>query len=535
VSEASVDEAEVTAGTVNSALAGAELFEALTLYSGDIISLLDEQGRLLYNSPATIRINGFTPSELANVDTFSMIHPDDRATVSEVFRRVLHQPGSVHTVQYRYKTKDGRWLWMEAIASNQLDNPAVRGVVANSRDISERVAADMERARLQAQSLHMQKLESLGVLAGGIAHDFNNLLMVMLGEADLLAQGNADPTVQDAAERIQRAAERASELTQLLLAYAGKGRLEFAVTDLVDLFAGLKPLLSVTVGQRSRLLVEVDPDAAWVDADGRQLRQVVLNLVQNAAESATRPLELRVGVHGVQLDSAAIARLALGEGLQPGRYWAIEVRDDGDGLPESAFERVFDPFFSTKQTGRGLGLSAVAGIVRAHGAGLGVQSRVGVGTTFTVYLREGQAPALQRPARSRHDEPAVPRRVLVVDDDVAAAETTARILARAGLLAHTSPSGEHALHRLRSKGEPFDLVVLDMIMPGMDGSATFQQLRQLRPQLPVLFCSGFDDDIAQQCLGEPKTAFLHKPFQSQRLLTRVRELCDSDGSRVTPV
>ncbi len=531
MSDASVKPEQATLSTsAHEIEANAQLLEALTLHSGDIISLLDEQGKLLYNSPATIRINGFTPGELANIDTFAMIHPDDRATVGEVFQKVLREPGAVHTVQYRYKTKDGRWLWMEAIASNQLDNPSVRGVVANCRDISERVAADQERARMQAQLLHMQKLESLGVLAGGIAHDFNNLLMVMLGEADLLVQGESDQTVQDAAVRIRNAAERASELTQLLLAYAGKGRIDIAPTELVDLIEGMRPLLGATAGKKNSLSFELDVKNAWVKADARQLRQVILNMIQNASESATRPLRIGLRVFQASLDADAIADLIVADKLTPGRYWGLEVRDDGDGLPDGIADRVFDPFFSTKQTGRGLGLAAVCGIVKAHRAGLRMTDCAAGGTTFTVYFPETEAPRPQRPAKVNRTGPVGASRVLVVDDDSAAAETTARILARVGLSAHTAPSGEEALRRLQELGEQYDLVILDMIMPGMDGSLTFRRLRELQPELPILFCSGFDDDIAQQCLGERKTAFLHKPFHSGRLLARVRELCDDSVS-----
>jgi len=500
-----------------------ELFRALTLYSGDIVSLLDGEGRLLYNSPATERINGFTPEELANIDTFEMIHPDDRAHVREVFARVLAAPGAVHTVQYRYLTKHGTWLWMEAIASNQLHNPAVRGVVANSRDVSERLRGEEERARMQDQMLHVQKLESLGVLAGGVAHDFNNLLTVMLGEASLLRAKHQSDSVRESAQRIYDAAERAAELTQLLLAYAGKGRLSLETTCLGALVRDMQPLLEITAGRQNQLSVELDAGHCLIDADPRQLRQVVLNLVQNAGESAERPvhIELRAGRH--ELAPPGIGECAVGGPLAPGPYVVLEVSDDGKGMSAEARQRIFDPFFSTKQTGRGLGLAAVCGIVSSHCAGLTLCTSDPGGTRFQIYFPAAPAAAARAPQASARDTGAKLRgTALVVDDDHAAARTTCRLLEALGMATVTAASGREALE-LYDRCE-IEIVVLDMVMPEMDGAETFSRLRELAPAVPVLLYSGYDDEIAAKCVRQPKTAFLQKPFTPEQLQERIAGL-----------
>ncbi len=501
-----------------------ELFRGLTLHSCDIISLLDAEGRLLYNSPATERINGFTPEELANIDTFEMIHPDDRQRVRDVFGKVLSESGSVHTVRYRYKTKDDRWLWMEAVASNQLDNPAVRGVVANSRDISERVRADEERARMQSQMLHVQKLESLGVLAGGVAHDFNNLLTVILGEADmLLLEGQSSPSVQNAAANIRNVAQRAAELTHLLLAYAGRGPITSERIDAIELIEDMRPLLELTVGKKSHLVVDIGHGPGWISADRRQLQQVVMNLVQNAAESADRNVTVTLTVSRCHLDRAGISQCIFADSLRAGPHLALVVEDDGEGLSREARERMFDPFYSTKQTGRGLGLAAVHGIVQRHQAGLAVESMPGLGTRLAIYLPLADAPTADTERLSDEGFRGTGT-VLVIDDDTSAAQTTARLLEHLGFSVKIARSGPMALDMHRVMHSRLAFVVLDLVMPGMDGPETFRHLRDREPDLPILIYSGVVPDVAAPCLEEPATAFLPKPFTLQGLAQHAHRL-----------
>ncbi len=371
------------------ALSSKKLLRGLTLYSADIISLLDAEGHLLYNSPATERISGYSPEELANIDTFELMHPEDRDQIRSAFGEVVAEPGSARVVKYRYRAKDGRWVWMEAIASNQLDNPAVRGVVTNSRDITDRVQAEEERERLRAQMLHVQKLESLGVLATGVAHDFNNLLTVILGEAEMLlvnAGADTPSKVRDAASAIRDVTERARELTELLLAYAGRGPLMSERVNAAELVLGMLPLLELTVGTSGRLAIAELDSACFVEVDPRQLRQVLMNLVQNAVESAAREVRVELRVERCDLDSKEIERCDIADSLRPGPYVTLSVDDDGDGIAEGVRKRIFDPFFSTKETGRGLGLAAVHGIVQRHHAGLSVQRSTRGGTRVSVYL-----------------------------------------------------------------------------------------------------------------------------------------------------
>ena len=220
-----------------------EKVRALTEHSGDIISLLDAQGRLIYNSPAAQRISGFAPHELEGVDTFEFIHPDDRAHVAHCFGQVVETPGATTTIEYRYRQKSGGWTWMEAIACNQLDNPDVRGIVANSRDVTERKRAQMERQSLEEQLLHRQRLESLGTLAGGIAHEFNNLLSAISLHVALAWMTCDDEDTRKELAGAESAVKHATNLTRQLLGFAHRQPTKPLTIDLAQALERLRPML----------------------------------------------------------------------------------------------------------------------------------------------------------------------------------------------------------------------------------------------------------------------------------------------------
>ncbi|MBL8935840.1 MAG: PAS domain S-box protein [Archangium sp.] len=493
-----------------------EKFRALTLHSVDIISLLDGQGRLLFNSPATVRINGFTPEELLNRETFELIHPDDRAEVGRVFADVLATKGTVRRVEYRYLTKDGRWLWMEAVASNQLDNPAVRGVVANSRDISERKAAEAERARLEQNVQHLEKLESLGLMAGGVAHDFNNLLAVILAEVSV---ARADPSsTNEVLEHIEKAAQSAASLTRQLLSSAGRARTQMVATDVRALIEAAAPVLQRAV-RGVTLDWRLEANVPAVRCDPVQLNQLLMNLVINAGEASQGQ-----GVVGVRLLTREVTADELAEGplttgFAPGRAVVLEVRDAGHGMTPETMRHVFDPFFSTRRQGRGLGLAVVASFVRNHGAALHVRSAPQVGSTFSLFLRP-TGDAVVRPA-----PPAVMRfegRALVIDDDPLVLRTTTRLLTALGFDCVGVDTGAAALARFREDVTAWTIVVSDLMMPGVDGATTVDQLRALNPKQPALFVSGYSAGHGTE--PDVRTGFISKPFSANALTAELARL-----------
>lgn len=493
-----------------------EKFRALTLHSVDIISLLDGQGRLLFNSPATLRINGFTPEELLNRETFELIHPDDRAEVGRVFGEVLATKGTVRRVEYRYLTKDGRWLWMEAVASNQLDNPAVRGVVANSRDISERKAAEAERARLEQNVQHLEKLESLGLMAGGVAHDFNNLLAVILAELSI-ARANPAAT-NEVLEHIEKAAQSATALTRQLLSSSGRDRAKVVATDVRALVEAAAPLLQRAV-RAVKLEWRLDPNVPAVRCDPVQLDQLLMNLVINAGEASEGRGVVGVRLLTREVTAAELAEGPLTAGFAPGRAVVLEVHDAGHGMTPETLRHVFDPFFSTRHPGRGLGLAVVASFVRSHGAALHVRSSPGAGSTFSLFLRPTDEVVMQKRATklTRFEG-----RALVVDDDALVLRTTTRLLTALGFKCVSVSTGAEALARFRDDVTGWAIVVSDLMMPGVDGATTVDQLRALNPKQPALFVSGYSSGHGAE--PDQVTGFISKPFTAEALTAELARL-----------
>jgi signal transduction histidine kinase/CheY-like chemotaxis protein len=412
---------------------------------------------------------------------------------------------------------------MEAIAVNQLDNPAVRAVVANSRDISARMAIEEERRRLADQLVRARALESLATLAGGVAHDFNNLLAVIVGETDLLKMDTTAEERQCSLENIGRAARNAAELTSLLLAYAGRGRYRCEPVDLVSLVARRQAELEHLLGQSIHLEVALGEKVRSVEADEAKLWQILESLVANAAEAFEQPSgEVRLEVGMTLLTEQELQGAAFETLQEPGPAVYLKVADTARGMEPAVVQKIFEPFFSTKSTGRGLGLAAVAGLVRGFRGTIRVESQPQVGTTFTLYFRpsrESIEPRPEPPTGFRGDGLA-----LVIDDEPAIAIVTARVLDSLGFTTAVAYSGADALQLYGHRLNDVRLVVLDMMMPEMNGGETFHRLRELRPNLPVLFYSGYAGDIAQEELRAAGTRFLQKPFSRDLLGKTLQQL-----------
>jgi CheY-like chemotaxis protein len=377
--------------------------------------------------------------------------------------------------------------------------------------------------------MHAQKLESLGILAGGIAHDFNNLLTSILGNADL-ALGDLSP-VAPACEPVQdivRASRRAADLCRQMLAYSGKGRFIVQPVSLNEIVQEMANLLTVSVSKKAALRYELAPNLPAVKADATQLRQVVMNLVTNASEALDNEsgvIALSSGV--IDCDEAYLARLTGGgQHLPPGRYVYLEVNDTGQGMDPATLARIFDPFFSTKFTGRGLGLAAVLGIVRGHSGAIRVTSEPGKGTIFRVLLPVA-AVAEERP-KSQRPEAVSPNGnalVLLVDDEESILNMGRRILEKGGFRVTTARDGAEALEVFKLHQDEVRVVVLDLTMPNLDGEACFRELRRLDPNVKVIMTSGYDEqDIISRFGGKGLGGFMQKPYTSADLLPKLRQL-----------
>ena len=392
-----------------------------------------------------------------------------------------------------------------------------------------------ERARFQQKLQESQKLETLGVLAGGIAHDFNNLLTAVLGNATIARAHLSEPqSVEGHLSNIEGAARRAAELCQQMLAYAGKGRFEIALLDLNPVVSDIGRLIRASISKTIEVLPEFAAVLPPVMADAVQIRQVILNLILNAADAIGEregTIILRTSVvpmSGRLFDGAVSAP------EQPeANYVSVEVADNGCGMKPEVLARIFDPFYSTKFTGRGLGLAAVLGIVRSHQGALFVSSREGVGTTFRMLLpaaTAGQAVAATPPPAPVPAAAPRPRGglVLVIDDESSIRQLTGQMLRRMGFDSVTASDGHAGVSAFEQQAGEVRLVLLDIAMPRMDGPTALAELRRRSPGLPIILMSGYsEDDAAGRFAGVPRTRFMQKPFGFQQLKDHVTALLES--------
>lgn len=433
--------------------------------------------------------------------------------------RALEGLGSAGILELR-----GRSLQVRTEPLRDGDGNVIGGVV---------VAFDVTEQRRTEEALaQLEKMESLGVLAGGVAHDFNNLLVAILGNASLARnQIPPDSPAQELLQEIHLAAQRAAELSRQMLAYAGKARISPERLDLNELLQDLEPLLQSAVRQSASLRLDLSPEPALVRADPTQLRQVVMNLVLNAAdamEDGYGSIVVRTGSR--HLTASELRRAVLGIDREPGRYALLEVADTGRGMEPAILSRIFDPFFTTKFTGRGLGLAAVLGIVRAHNGAIFVESAPGRGTTFTVVLPELAGAAVPEPAGADGEERApggAPKgTVLVVDDDVAVRRVTERALASFGYRTLGAGNAEEALELLGNA--PVRAVLVDLGLPGTSGTELVRRIRERLPEVRIAVVTGMaQEDVAHAVREAGADLLIAKPYGVGELRRAVEQLLES--------
>jgi len=497
---------------------------------------LDVAAIKLWWSEETFKIFGVSPDEgVPSQEAFHRrILPHDFSGWEKTIETLL--AGKEAEMVYRfYRFSDDELIHLEFKGLPQLaDSGQVIRLFGTLRDITDRVKAEEERLRMERQIQQTQKLESLGVLAGGIAHDFNNLLMAILGYADLSLTGSTDSVpapVQKNLEEITRASRRASDLCRQMLVYAGRGRFEEELFRLDELVEEMTRLLASSVSKKIRLQIRHGSDLPSLKGDPTQIRQVVMNLVINAAEAVgdgegvvTVSTSLR------HCTPEALFSSYLHQNLSEGDYLCLEVTDTGCGMDKHTLERLFEPFYTTKFTGRGLGMSAVLGIVRSHGGSLSVETEVGRGSTFTIYLPPEEAVSPE-PVREDPDYPQEWKgegTVLLVEDEESIRTLGTLMLEQLGFEVVTAEDGVAALEIYGREGSRFSLVLLDLTMPRMGGAETFQALREINPDVPVVIASGFSaQEMEAQFEGKELLGFIEKPFTLDTLRNIIFRRFDS--------
>jgi nitrogen-specific signal transduction histidine kinase/CheY-like chemotaxis protein len=410
----------------------------------------------------------------------------------------------------------------------------VAGLLGLSIDITERRAAEREQEQLRAQLLQAQKLESLGILAGGIAHDFNNILTAILGSASVaLRTIPTENPARDGIENIVAAARRAANLTRQMLAYSGKGHFEVRPIDLSEHVSEIAQLLETTVPKKVRLRLELARDLPAVEVDIAQLQQIVMNLVINAAEAIGDEPGTVLVVTGVEdvgpSYASSSSSIFSADGLAPGKYVFLEVEDTGHGMDDATKAKIFDPFFTTKFAGRGLGLAAVLGIVRAHQAAIEVRSIPRKGSIFRVFFHASrQAPARVEENRdcSYHHRGLV----LVIDDDEGARKALRRALELFGFSVEEAVDGAEGAALFADRAEHVVLVIVDMMMPKMGGEETFREIRRRSSTVPVILTSGYSQvEATRHFTAQDLAGFLEKPFTTESLAAKLRAILPPSG------
>ena len=384
-----------------------------------------------------------------------------------------------------------------------------------------------EQARIREKILHTQKLESLGVLAGGIAHDFNNLLVGILGNTELAsAMLPEDSPVRTSIDLIERSANHAADLCQQLLAYSGKSTLKVVAANLTELVDDMSQLLKVSVSKQVVLEHDFADNLPAMQVDPSQVRQVVMNLITNASDAiGDKNGVVRITTGVVNSDSIDQQPPFYGTVEPNTRYQFVAVTDNGVGMNEATMHRMFEPFYTTRLTGRGLGLAAVLGIVQRHGGAIQVRSHLNAGTTVRVFFAsKNQSPEETTNSPDAGSGETGPSTILFADDDDLVRETLHRLLEFSEFKIITATDGQMATEVFENRRHEIDAVVLDMKMPHKSGSETFRAIRSIHPDMPVVLISGYQDAATvADLLAEPFTAFVKKPFRSHELIHSIRQ------------
>ena len=522
------DETKLHEATERAAQQAASI-EAILGSIHDGLFVVDALGRLMYANDRFWQMWDLSRVVPAGIDERGLVDElvtrVDAKNAERVLALARDTETTAESVDLRLKTGGVLTLVTAPLIRSQ----QVVGRVWTFRDVTERAKAEHERRQMEERMRESQKFESLGVLAGGIAHDFNNILVGILGNVDLaMTSVDRRASTNRHLTRVKKSADRAAELVQQLLAYAGRGQVLTDTVDLSRLVRETKELLRSTVSKKAELKVDLK-SGLFVEGDPVQLGQIVMNLLTNASDALGDEAGVIRVETGVRRVTDALVKDALPQQLVvEDDYAFLEISDTGCGMDADTLGRIFEPFFSTKFTGRGLGLSAALGIVRRHHGFIKVRSAPAEGTTFLLLL-----PLVTVGADARPSQTSAPRRapqpmplgtILVVDDEEPVLELARSVLEREGFRVLVAEDGHDGLRRFRAHVSEVGAILLDMTMPRMDGVEALFAIRQISREVPVVLSSGYSEkDMMARCDGLSGTSFIQKPYTAQALVAKVRE------------
>lgn len=504
--------------------------------ANDIIYTHDMEGYFTSLNRTGEKISGYSREEALRLKVFDIIAPEFREEAARRIRQKMEKGAEFTRYEVEIFSKSGKRIPLEINSKILTVDDRPVGILGIARDITERREAEKERKRLEQQILQAQKMEGLGVLAGGIVHDFNNLLVGVLGNTGLaLRRLPKDSPVYEYLKRIEQAAQQAAELTGKMLAYSGRNAFMARPVDLSRIVRETEPLLRAGISKEVDLEFDLPENLQKFYGDASQIHQLIVNLVTNAAEALEgKPGKVRIRTYPFSVTPDYLEQVFFRENAEPGPYVGLEISDTGRGIPPDQINRIFDPFFSTRFSGRGLGLPVVLGIVRGHKGIIHLYSEPGIGTTFKILfpvaadLQETAAvPGYLTPDQTHEDEsPDVedatehpePGQILIADDETPVRQVMREVIERAGFTVTEAQDGEEAVSIFRQDPRRWRAVILDLTMPRMNGREAFDKIRDIRGDVPVIIASGFAaQDIDLQFRDRPPSAFLQKPFRTRDL------------------
>ncbi len=492
-----------------------ERFRAIVQESSDMHSVINKDGVFTYVAPAADRILGCGPQEsLLGSRITDRLHPEDIGRLQQTLCELGRGNHMKAAIEIRMRHADGNWRLVEIVASNHIHNPAIRGIVLNSRDIT-------ARKQLEEQYRQSQKMEALGVLVGGIAHDFNNLLTAILFRSELASSTMEDDSVlSKSLSEIRDVAERASRLTRQLLLFSRLGARQVQHVSVDAIVSDMNKMLGRIIGEDIHFEIRLASDAACVRADPAWLEQVILNLVVNARDAMPGGGKVLIETAVELIGMTTAAELSL---PNPGRFVVCSVRDTGCGMDAHTLEKLFEPFFTTKSNGTGLGLATVYGNVKEMNGGISVQSQLGTGTTFRIYIPVASRSTAKSESHAESSEN-LPRdkTILVVEDDKIVRQMVIESLKGAGYATLEASSPEQALSIAKEYDGRIDLLLTDVVMPEMPGPRVFEAVRELRPGIPAVYMTGYSGDTLDRCGIAPNSPYLiQKPFSPKALVNAI--------------
>ncbi len=496
--------------------------ELILKNSSDIIVMINAEGEQIYVSPSAETITGYTTSELIGKTFPEIVHPDDLPAIVAIWQDAL--ANAVHTtrLQYRHIHKTKQWVHLEAIGQNLLGVPSIQAILLNIRDISDRISAENEKLKLQEQLSQSQKMESVGRLAGGVAHDFNNMLSVIIGHAELaLAIIKPHDVLYTSIKEIDNAAKRSADLTRQLLAFARKQTISPIVLDVNHAIERVLTMLQRLIGEDISLVWKPHADMSHIKIDPSQLDQILANLCVNARDAIQGTGRVTIETHNKIIDSHFCITHT---DVVPGKYLRISVSDTGCGMDKEAREHLFEPFYTTKEVGKGtgLGLATIYGIIRQNNGFIMVYSEKNIGTTFKIYLPifDDVEPFEQV---SETVTPSGNESILLVEDEQQLLDLTKTMLEKLGYSVYAYKNPSQAIEYFSAHAHDIHLIISDVVMPEMNGRELIHELLKINSSARYLYMSGYPADvIGHHGILDDTILFLQKPFSIRELAQKIR-------------